>query len=143
MAVTARAGSPFHRAVTALSPGTGAVTSQEPSASWPRASGRGTGWNWQAHSIRSASAARSSSSLPAGAHLTKQRSAPSPISKVRPPASFTHTGTAGRPPATAATARGTVTLPGDGRPLQKTGRSLDSLIRPSRSGTHERRSRDS
>jgi hypothetical protein len=97
--------------------------------SWPPASGRGTGWNWQAHSIRSASAARSSSSLPAGAHLTKQRSAPSPTSKVRPPASFTHTGTAGRPAATAATAGGTVTLPGNGRPLQKTGRSIDSLIR--------------
>jgi hypothetical protein len=43
IAVTARAGSPFHRAVTALSPATGVVTSQEPSASWPRASGRGTG----------------------------------------------------------------------------------------------------
>jgi hypothetical protein len=60
--------------------------------------------------------------------LTKQRSAPSPTSKVRPPASFTHTGTAGRPPETAATAGGTVTLPGNGRPLQKTGRSPGSVI---------------
>src|SRR5580700_1511371 len=30
--------------------------------------------------------------LPAGVHLMKQRSAPSPTAKVRPPASFSHTG---------------------------------------------------
>src|SRR5215469_8846364 len=131
MAVTATAGSAFHRAATALSPGTGAVTSQDPSASWPRASGRGTGWNWQAHSIRSASASRSRShSLPAGAHLMKQRSAPFPTSYVMPPTSLSHTGTIVRPPATAATAAGTGTLSDDGRPLQRAGTPIDSPTRP-------------
>src|SRR5260221_10243749 len=58
-----------------------AVTSQEPSPSAPWPSTRGTGVKAAAQVIRAASAARSSGE-PAGAHLTKYRSGPSPTSKV-------------------------------------------------------------
>ena len=84
MAVTAVAGSAFHRSATAHSPGSAAVTIHDPPSSAPWPSSRGTGVNETAQDSRAASAARSIP-LAAGDHLTKQRSAPAPTSKVRPP----------------------------------------------------------
>src|SRR5487761_688140 len=69
--------------------------------------GRGTGWYRPAQVIRSASPDRSSP-LPAGAHLMKQRPAPSPAAKVSPPTAFTQTRSSFLPRAADTIAAGTV-----------------------------------
>ncbi len=108
MAATAVAVSAFHRSVTTLSPGRPAVTIQDPAASVPRSSTRGTGVKAAAHARRAASPPKSMP-LAAGAHFTKEHPGPRPTSNVSPPSSFSHTARSGRPAATASTGAGTVT----------------------------------
>ena len=78
--------------------------SQEPSLSAPWPSTRGTGVYATAQVIRAASAARSSGE-PAGAHLAKHRSGPSPTSKVSA-CSFSQARHTGRAAASSRTAAG-------------------------------------
>ena len=70
---TARAacsGRATHTGSTAEAPAIARVASQLPSASAPRSSTSGTGLNRPAHSIRSASLAKSLSGVPAAAYFT-------------------------------------------------------------------------